>query len=78
MSKLPHFLNILLTDGGEVVSLAHQVSFIPRKIHGINFFFRNRVHPRAIEWLEVLDDLKNPMSPSEIEPANFNLVAQCN
>jgi hypothetical protein len=34
MSKLPHFLDIQLTDGGEVVSLVCQPSVTPRKIPG--------------------------------------------
>jgi hypothetical protein len=33
-SKLPHFLDNRLTDGGEVVSLTRRPPFIPRKIPG--------------------------------------------
>jgi hypothetical protein len=34
MSRLPHFLDNRLTDGGEVVSLTRQLPFTPRKIPG--------------------------------------------
>jgi hypothetical protein len=33
MSRLPHFLDSRLTDGGEVISLTHRLLFTPRKIH---------------------------------------------
>jgi hypothetical protein len=36
-SRLPHFLDSRLTDGGEVVSLTHQLPFTPRKIPGTHF-----------------------------------------
>jgi hypothetical protein len=36
-SRLPHFLDNQLTDGGEAVSLMHQPPFTPRKIPGTNF-----------------------------------------
>jgi hypothetical protein len=38
MSRLPHFLDNWLTDGGEVVRLTHQPPFTPRKIPGTHFF----------------------------------------
>jgi hypothetical protein len=38
-SRFPHFLNSRLTDGGEVVSLAHQPPFTPRQIPGIEFCY---------------------------------------
>jgi hypothetical protein len=37
---------------------------------------RGWVDPRAIEQLEVLGQLKNPMIPLGIEPATFRLVAR--
>jgi hypothetical protein len=36
---------------------------------------RDWVHPRAIVHLERLDQLKNPMTSSGIEPATFRLLA---
>jgi hypothetical protein len=33
-SRLPHFLDNRLTDGGKVVSLTRQLPFTPRKIPG--------------------------------------------
>jgi hypothetical protein len=36
-SRFLHFLDNQLTDGSEVVSLAHQLPFTPRKIPGTNF-----------------------------------------
>jgi hypothetical protein len=35
--RLPHFVDIRLTDGGEVVSLTCRPSFTPRKIPGTCF-----------------------------------------
>jgi hypothetical protein len=37
MSKLPHFLDNRLTDGGEVVSLMLRPNFTPRKIFWYSF-----------------------------------------
>jgi hypothetical protein len=38
MSRLPHFLDSRLTDGGEVVSRMHWLPFTPRKkIPGAHF-----------------------------------------
>jgi hypothetical protein len=36
-SRLPHFLDNRLTDGGEVVSPTRQLPFTPRKIPGSRF-----------------------------------------
>jgi hypothetical protein len=36
-SRLPHFLDNRLTDGGEVVSLKRRPPFTPRKIPGTHF-----------------------------------------
>jgi hypothetical protein len=37
-SRIPHFLDNRLIDGGEVVSLTHRPPFTPRKIPGTHFF----------------------------------------
>jgi hypothetical protein len=36
-SRLPHFLDDRLTDGGEVVSLMRRLPSTPRKIRGTHF-----------------------------------------
>jgi hypothetical protein len=36
-SRLPHFLENRLTDGGQVVSLTRRQPFTPRKIPGTHF-----------------------------------------
>jgi hypothetical protein len=73
-SRLPHFLDKRLKDGGEVVSLTHRPSFTPTKIVG-TIPVRDWVNLRAIMWLEGLSQLKNPMATSGLEPATFWLVA---
>jgi hypothetical protein len=65
MSRVPHFLDNWLTDGGEVVSPMHQPPFTPRKIPGTHFF-RGWIDPRSIVWPEGLGKLKNPVTSSGI------------
>jgi hypothetical protein len=36
-SRLPHFLDNRLTDGGEVVSLTYRLVFTSRKVPGTHF-----------------------------------------
>jgi hypothetical protein len=62
-SRLPHFLDNRLTDGGEVVSLKHRPPFTPRKVPG-TLSVRGSVDPRAIVRLEGLGKLENPMTSS--------------
>jgi hypothetical protein len=38
MSRLPHFLDNRLGDGGEVVSLTHRLSFTPQEDPGNHFY----------------------------------------
>jgi hypothetical protein len=72
-SRLPHFLDNRLTDGGDVVSLTRLPPFMPRK-----FSVRGWVCPRAIVRLEGLGQLKNPMASSGIEPATLSVnIFQC-
>jgi hypothetical protein len=65
-SRLRHFLDNRLADGGEVVSLVRFVILIS---------VRGSVDPRAIVRLEELGQLKNPVASSGIEPTTFRLVA---
>jgi hypothetical protein len=44
MSRLPHFLDAQVTDGGEVVSLTRQLPFTPRKIPGTHFSYMLSQH----------------------------------
>jgi hypothetical protein len=76
MLRLPHFSENRHTDGGEVFSLMRHLPFNPRKIPGTHFCYRLS-QPKAITWLEGLDELKNPMTSSGIKPAIFQLVSQC-
>jgi hypothetical protein len=66
-SRLPHFLDIWLTDGGEVVSLTHWAPFTPRKTRGINFYNRlsqNQLHSEAgrIRSIEKSNNLSGKMN----------------
>jgi hypothetical protein len=67
-SRLPHFLDSRLTDGGEVVSLTRRPPFTPSKIHSTHWY-----DPRAIVRLEEFDQFKNPTTSSGIKPATFRL-----
>jgi hypothetical protein len=69
-------LDSLLTDGCEIVSLKRRPP-LPTGPFLIFISIRGRVTLRAIVRLEELDQLKNRMVPSGIEPATFRLVAEC-
>jgi hypothetical protein len=73
-SRLPHFLDNRLTDGGEVVSLTRWQTFTLRKIPSPRFV-RGRVDPRIIVQHETLGQLKNQWPHRESEPATLRLVA---
>jgi hypothetical protein len=46
-SRLPHFLDSRLTDGGAVVSLTPRPPFTPRKITGYSFRLETEAIPRS-------------------------------
>jgi hypothetical protein len=75
-SRFPHFLDNQLTDGGEVVSLTRRpTALYPQEDSWVLISVRSRVDPRAIVRLEGLDELKNPVTSSGMEPAIVRLVA---
>jgi hypothetical protein len=77
MSRLPHFLDIRLTDGGEVVSLMHQPSSTLRKIPGTHFCYRLRWPQGHSVAGRIRSIEKNPMASSGIEHTTFRFVTQC-
>jgi hypothetical protein len=68
------FLNNRLTDGSEV-SLTRWLPFTPQEDFWYSFLIEAVVEPRTRERLEGLDEMKNPMTASGIEPATFRLIA---
>jgi hypothetical protein len=48
-SKLPHFLDTWLTNGGEVLSLTCRLSFTERKIPGTHFRYRLSQHQAIVQ-----------------------------
>jgi hypothetical protein len=63
-------------EGGKVVSPAHRPS-LPHERFLVIISVRGWVDPRAIVRPEGLSHWKIPVTPSGIEPATFQLLAQC-
>jgi hypothetical protein len=58
-SRLPHFLDNRLTDGGEIVSLRRRPPFGPQEYSWYSFMLEAESTPRGIVRLEGLGQLKN-------------------
>jgi hypothetical protein len=73
MSRLPHFLDNRLTDGGEVVSLTRGPRFTLQKQFLVLISVAGGINPRAIVGLEGLgkSKKKNSMTSSGIEPCDL-------
>jgi hypothetical protein len=70
-SRLPHFLDNRLTDGGEVVTASHAARPLTPAGFLVLISVRDSVEPSHTVWLEAIRQLKNPMTSSGIEPATF-------
>jgi hypothetical protein len=74
-SRLPHFLENRLTDGGEVVSLTRRPGALyPKEDSWYSFLLETELTSGACLRLEGLGQLKNPVTSSGIELAIFRLV----
>jgi hypothetical protein len=75
MSRLPHFLDNRLTDGGEVVSLTRWPAGRPLSPGRflVLISVRGWADPKTIVRLEGIGQLKNSMT-ARIEPATFRLT----
>jgi hypothetical protein len=72
-SRLPHFPDNRLTDGGEVVSLTRRPPFTPRKIPGTHFCQRLSRPQGHIADGRIRSTEGNQVTSSGIEPATFRL-----
>jgi hypothetical protein len=71
MSKLPHFVGNLFTDGGKMSSLRRQP---PSGRFPVLISVQGCADPMAKVWLQGLGQLKNPMTSPGIEPAILRFV----
>ena len=63
-------------DGGRVVSLTYRPLFIPRKYSWYSFLLEAESIPGPSCDRKDFMSMKNPLTPSGIEPATFRFVAQ--
>jgi hypothetical protein len=78
ISRLPHFLDNSLTDGGEAVSLTRRPPFTARKIPGIDFCYwlcRLQGHSAAGRIRSIEKKTTNDLIGNRTR--DFRLVAQC-
>jgi hypothetical protein len=75
-SRLPHYLDNQLIDGGRLSALRAGRPLPPGRFL-VLVSVGGWVDSRAIVRLEGLGQLKSPIISSGIEPATFRLVAQC-
>jgi hypothetical protein len=67
-----HFLDNWLTDGSEVVSLmGWPAAFYLQKDFWYSVLLEAQSNPKGVTWLEQLEQMKNPMTSSGIEPTTF-------
>jgi hypothetical protein len=73
-SRLPHFVDNLLTDSGEVVSLTRRPPFTPERflvLISVGYCVDHRATVRLEEFLQ----MKNPVTSTGIKPTTFWLEA---
>jgi hypothetical protein len=71
MSRLRHFIDIRLRDGGKFFSFTSRSSFRERERKMRHSFCSGWIVPRDIVWLEGVSQLRYPMRFSGIEAATF-------
>jgi hypothetical protein len=73
-SRLPHFLDNRLTDGGDVSLTCRPAALYPQEESLVLISVRGCVHLRAILRLKELGQLKNPLISPGIERAAFRII----
>jgi hypothetical protein len=79
-SRLPHFLDNRLTDGGEVVSLMRRPHFTPGKIPGTHFCWRlsrPQGHSEAGR-IGIIEKIRWPLQDSKQQPSGLQHSASTN
>jgi hypothetical protein len=71
MLRLPYLLDNRLTGDGEILSLTRRPLFN----HHEDSWYSFLLEAESVPGLEKLGQLKNSMTPTEIEPVTFRLVA---